>query len=94
MFTLRSTVLRTDPSALSRTGSSTAMPGYDRTWANYGLKRGGQIRLWTPCWQLDSFQDMSRCICTVQPLQHVGNDGLSELAAPLVASPNGLEVQA
>lgn len=75
-------------------GSSTALPGYDCTLANYGLRRGGLIRLWTMCWQPDSFQDMSWCICTVQSLQHTGPDGFSELATPLVSSRNGLQAQA
>lgn len=94
MFTPCSTVLRTDPSAISRMGSSAATPGYDCTWANYGLMRGGLMRLWTLCWQLDSFQGTSRRVCVARPLQRVDPDGLSELPTPLVSSPKGLQVQA
>lgn len=65
-----SLVLCTDPLAVSRMGSGTTVPWWDCTWANYGLKRGGLIKLSIRHQQLDRFQDLSWCFCVVWPLKH------------------------
>lgn len=47
-----------------------AEPWWDCTWANYGLRRGGLIKLSIRHQQLDRFPDLSWCFCVVWPLKH------------------------
>lgn len=85
MFLLCSMV-GTDPSTISRMGSSRAMPGDGCSWGNYGLGRGGLMRLQSQRWQLGTSQLWVRVRAWSSPWNSLAHTALQSWSAGMAQS--------